>query len=326
MNFKSLYNLYQPDLKEVERSLLDLFRSNASLIPALGRYIVSGGGKRIRPLFLLASSDFFGYKEKNRIELAGVIEAIHTASLIHDDVVDAAKVRRGQPTANALWSNQIVILVGDFLYANALMAAVNQKNQLIMEHLSKATTHMTEGELLQLSRVADPDITEDEYNQIISGKTGALISAACSIGGILSGADAQQIEALADFGMKAGMAFQMADDILDYAAEEDDLGKKLGKDLEEGKITLPLIELLASANESEKYELKTIITTVQIPGEEAGLYRVFELFRKYDTINVSMKKASALIENAKHCLHIFSQSYDTDILESLADYALSREK
>lgn len=326
MDFKSLYTMYESDLKEVEQALLGLFQSDALLIPTIGQYIVSSGGKRIRPLFLLAASDLFGYKDKNRIELAGIIEAIHTASLIHDDVVDSASVRRGQPTANSLWNNQVVVLVGDFLYSNALKAAVNQKNQLIMEHLSRATTHMTEGELLQLSRVADPDITEDEYLKIISGKTGALISAACSLGAIISGAGNEQVGALATFGMKTGMAFQMADDILDYAAEEDDLGKKLGKDLEEGKITLPIIELLATANKSEKEALKAIITSHDNPDKDSGLNRVFELFRKYDTINVSMKKASAMIEDAKHVLDIFGQSSITDTLKALADYALSREK
>ncbi len=326
MDFKSLYAMYESDLKEVERSLLDLFQSNASLIPAIGQYIVTGGGKRIRPLFLLASTDIFGYKEKNRIELASIIEAIHTASLIHDDIVDSAQVRRGQPTANSLWNNQIVVLVGDFLYSNALKAAVFQKNQLIMEHLSRATTRMTEGELLQLSRISDPAISEDDYLNIISGKTGALISAACSLGAIASGANTAQIEALAAFGMKTGMAFQMADDILDYAADETDFGKNLGKDLEEGKITLPIIELLAAADESEGKELRNIISPDKNAEPGSELNRVFELFKKYDTINVSMNKASQLIEDAKNELKIFNKSSGIDTLTVLAEYALAREK
>ena len=326
MDFNSLYALYESDLKEVERSLLDLFKSNASLIPTIGQYIVKGGGKRIRPLFLLASTDIFRYKKKDRIELASIIEAIHTASLIHDDIVDSAQIRRGQPTANAVWSNQIVVLVGDFLYSNALKAAVFQKNQLIMEHLSRATTRMTEGELLQLSRISDPEISEDDYLNIIAGKTGALISAACSLGAIASGAETDQVVALASFGMKTGMAFQMADDILDYAADETDFGKNLGKDLEEGKITLPIIELLAAADEAEALEIRDIIgsDTNAEPGKQ--LNRMFELFKKYDTINISMQKASRLIDEAKNELKIFDRSPSIDTLNVLAEYALVREK
>jgi octaprenyl-diphosphate synthase len=326
MDFNSLYARYESDLKEVERSLLELFKSNASLIPAIGQYIVKGGGKRIRPLFLLASTDIFGYKKKNRIELASIIEAIHTASLIHDDIVDSAQIRRGQPTANAVWSNQIVVLVGDFLYSNALKAAVFQKNQLIMEHLSRATTRMTEGELLQLSRISDPAISEGDYLDIIAGKTGALISAACSLGAIASGADSSHVEALAAFGMKTGMAFQMADDILDYAANETDFGKNLGKDLEEGKITLPIIELLIAANEAEAGEIRDIIASETNAEPGVQLNRMFELLRKYNTINISMQKASRLIDEAKSELKIFDRSPGIDTLNVLAEYALVREK
>jgi len=326
MDFRTIHESFSRELKDVERSLLGLFESDAPLIPMIGQYVVKGGGKRIRPLFLLAATELFGYRGEDRITLAGIIEAIHTASLIHDDVVDEAQVRRGQPTANTLWNNQIVILVGDFLYSNALRLAVLQRNQEIMEHLSRATTRMTEGELLQLSKVSDPDITEEEYLDIISGKTGALISAACSIGAILSGASAGQIEALADFGLKTGMAFQMADDILDYAADQGDLGKKLGKDLEEGKITLPIIELLAAADPGERAELVQIIESDGPDTGNSGLARVFELFRKYDTINISMKKATALIEEAKASLAVLEGEYDTITLRSLADYALERDR
>ncbi|GBD99278.1 octaprenyl-diphosphate synthase [bacterium BMS3Abin07] len=326
MNFDALYSSFEAELKEVEHAILDLFRSNTSLIPAIGNYIIRGGGKRIRPLFLLASTELFGYGGKDRIMLAGIIEAIHTASLIHDDVVDSAQMRRGQPAAHSVWNNQIVILVGDFLYSNALRVAVLHKNQMIMEHLSHATTSMTEGELLQLSRISDPEISEEEYLKIIAGKTGALISAACSIGAIVSGAGPEQIQALADFGMKTGMAFQMVDDILDYAAEEDGLGKKLGKDLEEGKITLPVIELYAAADKSERNELKEIICSDGNEEAEDGLKRIFDLFRKYDTINISMKKAAKLINDAKDRLDSIEQSLNKDMLKILADYALERDK
>lgn len=326
MDFNCIYASYEPELKSVDESIHGFFSSTASLIPLIGRHIIQSGGKRIRPLFLLAVTDLCGYKEKNRITLAGIIEVIHTASLLHDDVVDSAKIRRGRPTSHSLWGNQIVILVGDFLYSNALRTAVYQKNQEIMERLSTATTRMTEGELLQLSRIGDPDITEEEYLSIIAGKTGALISAACSIGAIVSGATNDRVEALAVYGLKVGMAFQMTDDILDYSAEQDAFGKKLGKDMEEGKITLPMIRLMEMADTTEKEELKDIITSDNRADFEKRLERVFELFKKYDIINVSMEKALHLIKDAKDELNVFDSSYHVDVLKVLADYALVRDQ
>jgi len=187
MNLQEVFDSYEERLGLVEHQIKELFRDRVPFIPLIGDYIISSGGKRLRPLFHLISADLAGYDGFACIEIASIIESIHTASLLHDDVVDTAEVRRGKPSANALWGNQIVVLVGDFLYSNALRAAVMQKNQKIMEALSGATTRMTEGELLQLNRVGDPDITEAEYLDIISAKTGALISAACRVGAILGG-------------------------------------------------------------------------------------------------------------------------------------------
>jgi len=178
-----------------------------------------------------------------------VIEALHTASLLHDDVVDEAELRRGKTAANKVWGNQVVVLLGDYLYAKALHVSVAQESLQIMEALSKATSLMAEGEILQLMKTGDPSITFDEYIKIITGKTAGLISAACRIAGLLAELPAEKVQALTDFGHYIGIAFQMLDDILDYVANESELGKKLGKDLMEGKITLPLIELLRKANE-----------------------------------------------------------------------------
>ncbi|MEK7864371.1 MAG: polyprenyl synthetase family protein, partial [Nitrospirota bacterium] len=289
----------------------------------IGRYLLESGGKRLRPLFLLSSARLAEYKGDEHIALAGIIELIHMASLLHDDVVDAAKIRRGRPAAHSVWGNQIVILVGDFLYSNALRKAVSFKNQRIMEALSEATTSMTEGEILQLQKTADINITEDEYIKIISAKTGLLISAACRIGAILSSELLGAEEAaLAMFGFKAGTAFQMADDILDYMAEESELGKKLGKDIGEGKITLPVIYLLKNASADEKEEIKRII---EKPSEE-GLRRILALFRQYSVLEESLKRAQALVDEAKDELSIFPDSPDRDAMLSLADYAISRDK
>ena len=322
MQLQDVFDLYEERLKMVEESIRDLFSNRASIIPLIGSYILSSGGKRLRPLFHLISADLSGYAGNAHIEIAGIIESIHTASLLHDDVVDVAEVRRGKPTANSIWGNQVVVLVGDFLYSNALKNAVMQKSQRIMETLSDATTRMTEGELLQLNRISDPDITEEEYREIISAKTGALISAACRIGGLLGGVSAEKEEALAAFGMKTGIAFQMADDILDYMAEEGELGKKLCKDLEEGKITLPLLFLLRTASKEEVSEVKDIIEAFS----EAGLQRIMGLLKKYHSIEASFENAQALVEEAKQALSVFPDSQAKRALLTIADYSLRREK
>lgn len=324
MNFNDIFPTYRNDLKLVEEHLKEIFSSDAPLLPLIGAHITGGGGKRLRPLFLLMSADLARYNGKNRIILASIIEAIHTASLLHDDVVDGAELRRGKQAAHKVWGNQIVILVGDFLYSKALRLAVLQKNQRVMETLSEATTMMTEGEILQLNRVADPGITRDEYFRIISAKTGALISAACRIGGILGGLSQEREDALARFGMKTGIVFQMVDDILDYMADEKGLGKRLGKDLQEGKITLPLIYLLDVASDEEKREIKRI--TGNGLSDDNDLKRVLHLFEKYSVEEESLRIAGDLVRDAKDELSVFPPSPERDALLGISDYALERDK
>jgi octaprenyl-diphosphate synthase len=322
MNLREVFDSYDEKLRLVELRMKELFRNKIPFIPLIGDYIISSGGKRLRPLFHLIAADIAGYEGSASIDVASIIESIHTASLLHDDVVDMAEVRRGKPSANSLWGNQIVVLVGDFLYSNALREAVLLRNQKIMEILSGATTRMTEGELLQLNRVGDPDITEKEYIEIISAKTGALISAACRIGAVLGGLSEEQENALAGFGMKTGMVFQMADDILDYMADEKELGKKLCKDLEEGKITLPLLLLLSAAEEKDKNEIKSVIKDFS----DQGLERIAELLKKYRSIDASLKKAQAIIDDARADLSLFPESRAKNALLAIADYSLHREK
>ena len=323
MDLQQVFGLYEPELKIVEDRLKDFFKSIASPIPLIGKHLIDSGGKRLRPLLLILSADISGFKGEARLDLAGIIESIHAASLLHDDVVDAAEVRRGKSSAHSIWGNQIVILVGDFLYANALRLAVLQKNQKIMETLSGATTRMTEGEILQLTKIGDPDITEEEYLNIISAKTGALISAACRIGAILGSLPEDKENALSHFGMKTGTAFQMADDILDYMADEGKLGKRLGKDLREGKITLPIIYLLKVATDKEVREVKNIIKDGFKQGD---LKRIRELFKKHNVLTLSFKKAHGLISDAKVNLEMFPHSAAKEALFTVADYVLSRGK
>lgn len=323
MKLQDVFEIYGDRLRLVEGKIRELFSKDVPVIPLIGNYILSSGGKRLRPLFHLVSADLAGYQGQAHIEIASIIELIHTASLLHDDVVDSAELRRGKATANSSFGNQVVVLVGDFLYSNALRAAVMQKDQRIMETLSGATTRMTEGELLQLNRIGDPDITEQEYHDIIAAKTGALIAAACRVGAILGKLPPDREDALGEFGMKIGMVFQMADDILDYMANESDLGKRLGKDLGEGKITLPLLHLLSVAGADEAHAVKDILTR-EI--SDNGLAQILDLLKKHRSIDASFRKAQAMKDEAKARLMLFPESEARQALSVIADYSLHRGK
>ncbi|HMK56472.1 MAG TPA: polyprenyl synthetase family protein [Dissulfurispiraceae bacterium] len=337
MKAEDIFKKYSAELKSVERELLAIFDSAAAVIPMVGQHIIGSGGKRIRPLFLLMSADLCGYHGNIRAHLGAIIEAIHTASLLHDDVIDGAETRRGKAAAHTMWGNQIVVLVGDFLYSNALRLAVEQRNQKIMEALSEATTRMTEGELLQLYKTGDPEITMDEYFRIISAKTGILISAACRIGAVISDQSEDREKALSEFGLKTGIAFQLADDILDYVARQKDLGKKLGKDLDEGKITMPLIHLLKAASAPERRDVISIIEETADMGGNGGsritpnkkkenLDRITALFTKYNAIEESFNIARGLVEEAETLLDIFPDSEHKTAILTMADYTLLRKK
>lgn len=321
-DIRKIFDAYKEEMRLVEDYLRGMFKSDVFLIPLIGQHLVGSGGKRLRPLFLLLSARLVGYTGRDHIALGGVIEAIHTASLLHDDVVDSAALRRGKPAAHSVWGNQAVILVGDFLYSTALKTAVLFKNQKIIEALSKATARMTEGELLQLQKLGDTAVTEEEYLKIVAAKTGNLISAACSMGALLGGCSPREEEALGAYGLKIGIAFQMADDILDYMADEGGLGKKLGKDLEEGKITLPLICLLRAVPEAEKKKIEALIKDLS----DDGLKRILELFKEHNVLEESLSRARTLVEAAKSELRVFPPSPELEQMLQMADYALQRDR
>jgi octaprenyl-diphosphate synthase len=323
LDIRKVFEAHEAEMRLVEDYLREMFSSDVFLIPLIGRYLLDSGGKRLRPLFLLSSARLAGYGGSDHIALAAVVEAIHTASLLHDDVVDGAELRRGKLTSHAIWGNQTVVLVGDFLYSNALKNAVSFKSQAVMEALSAATTSMTEGELFQLQKSGDVSVTEEQYIRIVTAKTGNLISAACRIAAILGGCPPEKEEALAGYGLKAGIAFQMADDILDYMADENDLGKRLGKDLGEGKITLPLIYLLRDVEEAERKEIGEM---VEKGVSDDGLKRVLDMFRNYSALEKSFGRARALVEEAKAQLAPFPDSPEKDQMFNIAEYALQRGK
>lgn len=324
MTIDKIWEYYREDLKAAEDRMSEILETVAPAISVVGKHIFSAGGKRIRPFLAILSSRLLGVRGSEVSTLASSVEFIHSASLIHDDIVDGADLRRGKPAAHSIWGNQVVVLVGDFLYANALRLANLLERQKIMDALCTATAKMSEGELVQLSKQGNPDMTEDDYMKIIQGKTAILMSAACKGGAVLGNATQEQEDALASFGLKFGFAFQMADDILDYMAEEKVFGKNLGKDLEEGKITLPLIYLLRDSDDRETARIKEIIKAESIT--ETDLADVQEMFNKHRSIEKSYGKAGALINEAKAELDIFGDSMEKNSLLTIADYVLTRKK
>lgn len=324
MTIEDIWKYYQRDIALVEEKMKEILNGVLPLASEVGEYLLMGGGKRIRPLLAILCSKIAGYSGEKSSILACSIESIHTASLLHDDVVDGASLRRGRPSANSIWGNQIAILVGDFLFSNALRLANSLQNQKILDALSTATTGMTESELLQLSKKGDPEISEEDYMRIIKGKTALLMSAACRSGALLKDISQEKEEALASFGLKLGLAFQIADDILDYMAEEELLGKGLGKDIEEGKITLPLIYLFREASHNEVEKIKTIIKAENLT--RSDLAYILELLTKYGSIVKSYEKASAILKEAKAELDIFEDSMEKTALLTISDYSLRRRK
>ncbi len=314
--------LLQDDLLGVESRFRQDLDSEVPLIRKVGEYVLASGGKRIRPMLLLLCARLSGYRGEQHIGLASVVEFIHTATLLHDDVVDSAVLRRGNASANSVWGNEASVLVGDFLFAKSFSIMVRAGNLRVLEVLSDATTRMAEGEVLQLISTCDLDLDEERYMAVVRNKTAILIDAACRCGGILGGVDAEREAALAAFGMDVGIAFQFMDDALDYVAEQSEFGKAKGHDLSEGKMTLPLIEALRHCTAEERAQVAAIVEEEELA--EASLAYVIALIERYDGIGHTRRRAQALVESAKERLAIFPDGEERQALFDLADYVVSR--
>ncbi|OMG51640.1 octaprenyl diphosphate synthase [Azonexus hydrophilus] len=251
MTLEQLYALIGPDMKAVDAVIRDRLHSDVVLVRQVAEYIINSGGKRMRPALVLLAAGAMGYQGKHHHELAAVVEFIHTATLLHDDVVDESALRRGRDTANAAFGNAASVLVGDFLYSRAFQMMVSVNNMRVMQVLSDATNIIAEGEVLQLMNCHDADVDEARYMQVIHYKTAKLFEAAAQLGAIIAGAEPATEEALARYGMHLGTAFQLVDDVLDYSGQEADTGKHLGDDLAEGKPTLPLIYVMQHGSEAQ---------------------------------------------------------------------------
>lgn len=318
--FDEAIELIRDDLEKVDQEFRKNLRSSVPIIAAIGEHLLRGGGKRFRAKLLLLSAKLCGYSGENHTSMAGLIEFIHTATLLHDDVVDNAKLRRGIESANAKWGNEACVLVGDFLFTKCFTRMVESGNWKILHTISRATTIMAEGELEELIRTNDLSLTEETYLSIIARKTAYLISAATQIGAILGNVSEEKEEALAQFGMNVGIAFQVIDDNLDYTSNKS--GKKIGIDLQEGKITLPLIIALNHCNEEEKTFIRTL--TDSQPFTEEDFSRVVKIIEQYHGIQYAWEQARTYVERAKDRLRLFPGSKEKEALCAMADYVLER--
>jgi octaprenyl-diphosphate synthase len=310
------------DLEKVDQEFRNNLRSNVPIISAIGEYLLLSGGKRFRAKLLLLSSKLCGYHGELHISMASLIEFIHTATLLHDDVVDRAELRRGTDSANSKWGDEVCVLVGDFLFTKCFSLLVQSGNWKILQTISKATTIMAEGELEELIKTNDLSLTEDGYLSIITRKTAFLISAATQIGAILGNVSEEKERALSDFGMNVGIAFQLIDDNLDYTSNEEEFGKKIGIDLQDGKITLPLISTLHHCNQEEEAIIRE--TVESNPITKKAFFRVVEIIERHHGIQYTLEKAKGYVERAKEHLRLFPNSKEKEALYALADYVLER--
>ncbi|VAV82492.1 Octaprenyl diphosphate synthase [hydrothermal vent metagenome] len=322
MQIQEAFSLIKDDIKLVEEEFKRNLSSDVYLIKKVGEYILTSGGKRFRPLILLLASRLCNNKKSSHIPLAVVVEFIHTATLLHDDVVDNAILRRGNTSANELWGNGASVLVGDYLLSKSFHLAVGQGNIDILETLSRTTTRMAEGEVLQLIKHSDINTTEQEYLDVITFKTAVLFSAACKIPAILAESSDEQSSSLSTFGMELGIAFQLMDDCLDYTSRDEELGKSVGNDLKEGKVTLPLIKTYKEATEAEKKIIKDTVEADELSPEK--LKEIQDLIGKYEGIEYTTSFAKERIKNAKAALEVFPPSTERASLEAVAEYVIER--
>ena len=318
---EQIVSLSAPDMARVDTCIHDSLKSDVVLINQISNYIVSSGGKRLRPMLLTLCAHACDYHGQDHIPLAAIIEFIHTATLLHDDVVDESDLRRGQQSAHAVWGNAASVLVGDFLYSRSFQMMVGLDSMRIMEVLADTTNTIAEGEVQQLLNMGDPEVDQQRYMQVIENKTAKLFEAACRLAAII-GAQPPEIEdALAIYGNRLGSAFQIADDVLDYTGDADTMGKNAGDDLAEGKPTLPLIFARDRCNEEERELLDTAIRN----GGADDLDPILAIIQKTDSLDAAMDVARAWALEARQAIGTLPDSPWRAALEQLADYSVNRD-
>jgi octaprenyl-diphosphate synthase len=314
--------LLKTDLERVNALILARMQSPVALIPQLAGHIIAAGGKRLRPMLTLAAARMCGYRGDRHIALAAAVEFIHTATLLHDDVVDASDLRRGLATANAVWGNKSSVLVGDFLFSRAFQLMVEDGSLKVLEILSEASAIIAEGEVLQLVTSNDTETTEEAYLDVIRAKTAQLFAAASRIGAVLTGRPAAEEDALETYGRNLGIAFQLVDDMLDYSARQAELGKTVGDDFREGKITLPVVLALRAASDQERGFWRR--TLEDLEQQEGDLERAIELMTRHGTLRATLDRARHYGEAARRALLPFRDGPEKRALDEVIDFCLAR--
>ena len=320
MDIQEIRTLITDDMQTVDQLIRRKLSSDVSLINQLGAYIINSGGKRLRPMVVLLAAHANDYDGEQHIDAAAIIEFIHTATLLHDDVVDASDLRRGQETANAIWGNEASVLVGDFLYSRSFQMMVDMQNMRVMEILADTTNRIAEGEVMQLLNCNDPDTTEERYMEVIQCKTAKLFETAAQLGAVLAERTLSEEQALADYGLHLGTAFQLIDDALDYNASSTKTGKNIGDDLAEGKPTLPLIHAMRYGTAQERALIRTAIEQ----GGRENIQAVTKAIESTHAIEYTARLARQESDKAIVKLKILPESIFKNALISLANFAVNR--
>lgn len=323
-----LSRIFEPvreQLSRVEKEFSRHLESRVDLIPQMGKYIQMSGGKRVRPAVLLMAARLCGYEGERAVLNAAVVEFIHTATLVHDDIIDEAETRRGRLAAHSRWGNDITVLMGDYLYIRSMALALTQDTLEVVRLLCDVTLKMIEGELFQLTKAGDADITEEEHFEIINRKTAHLFSGCAEIGGLLGTCTQEQREALRLYGFNLGLAFQIVDDVLDYTAEEEALGKPIGGDLREGKVTLPVIFMLQKADDSTRALVREVVTSRQVTPEAWKVIK--DQLTRHGAVEQAYQRSVTYATEAKRAMtSAFPPSAERESLVALCDYVLSRDR
>ncbi|MBW2157605.1 MAG: polyprenyl synthetase family protein [Deltaproteobacteria bacterium] len=317
-----ILSLVKDDLSEIEVALEQNLNPHFDLVSQIAGHILFSGGKRLRPLLMVLSARLCGYDGNYEKTFSTIFEYLHAATLLHDDLVDEATLRRGKPVAHSLWGNAIAVLVGDFLLARSLSIAAETNRPDVIKVVAEITENMSQGEIHQLMKKGSLDLTETEYMEIIERKTAVLFQGTCRVGALISGVSKEKEAALAGYGYNLGIAFQMVDDLLDYSQDTPALGKKVGADLKEGKLTLPVIYSLKSADEKDRIQMEKIIKDKDFSMEDFETLIAF--MKKYGGQTYTQKVAQKYVKNAKNALEIFKDSTTKEILLTIADYTLAR--
>jgi octaprenyl-diphosphate synthase len=322
-NAREVFELLRDDLAAIEREFGRDTVSSVRVITEIGEYLRAGGGKRIRPALLLLASRLFGNGQRGAIQLGAVVEIIHTATLVHDDIIDEAQTRRGRAAANTQWGNSKCVLAGDWLYMQAFKVAVQQRNFRLLDVLTDLTQMMVEGELLQMEKLGRL-ISLDEHFELIYRKTACLFSTCMRLGAILGGATSEQEDKLALYGRSTGMAFQIVDDVLDLTASEDILGKPVGSDLREGKVTMAVIHALERCAPEEREKIQTVMDERAFGSVSHG--QILDILNRYGSLDAALARAAQFAEDARHAICNFPDSEIKRALLWVPDFVVAREK